>query len=345
MSELIESINAIMASRRMMQFFDGVEFKLEGREPVKIKIESLAKDSRSKGFRLTQRSVVTKVCSSNGIEAYGFGEHDIEIVALQKSIAEGVERCVLKLARRAGSDAKNSNGWAAHLTKSKAIASARNELFERDAALLHWLSATSFQEIAPSSWPKPLCSWVQEELSQSSEFNNLRILVSTLGVVPIVITIIQNDKGFGFVSQSGASTLEKAIYKSLDEVCRIADHGVARAHDEFSGSIPKNPEAHARYYAFQEKLPSWLFGEGIDFKSANLKWKAKLESNGRGAIRTQETFYKCGPIYVARCSSPDVQDLYFGSTESAVENGWINFDRLKKVCGLNTINLLPHFVP
>ena len=104
-----EILQATFASRDFAQFFTGVEFNIpNSTTPIIIKISSCL------------HSIETKIEASNGTFAYGFGEHDLELLAVQKSIAEGVERCVFKLMKETRPELKNSNGWAAHLTKLKA---------------------------------------------------------------------------------------------------------------------------------------------------------------------------------------------------------------------------------
>lgn len=340
MNEFREVVSAVFASRRFGKFFAGVELEHEG-GPTLLKIASCRAVQRAPGYRFAKSSKVTEVRTSNGISGFGYGEDDVEILALQKSIAEAVERCAYKISRQSGLDIKNSNGWAAHLSEAKAVESARCELFERDAALLHWLSATPLKEINPETWPTSLKSWATAELSLAPRFNRLRVLVSHLGLVPIVTTVIQDSSGFGFMSQSGAGTLERAIFKALAETCRIADLALSGQFSRESG-IPKGPEGHAQFYAFEEKIPSWLFGNSVDFSQAKATWRIKTETS---KIRTDKQIYKCGPLVIARCTSQDVQNLYFGSTEAAISSGSINFERLKSICGMKTLNLRPHFVP
>jgi len=344
MSELKEALLAIMASRRFTEFFSGVEFKLDAQKSATFKIASCRPTQRAAGYRFTKYSIVTKIESSDGVEAYGFGENNFKILALQKSIAEAVERCVLKSMRRAGSDSKNSNGWAAHLSAKKAVTSAQAELFERDAALLHWLSATSLNEIPMDTWPKSLSKWAIDELSLAKKFNRLRILVSNLGIVPIVATIIQDENGHAFVSQSGAETLEKAIAKALAETCRIADLALSGVISKTSGVV-KTPEDHALFYAFDEKLPEWVFGQCENFLQAQAAWVRKMANVNKQMPLLTNSTYQCGQLHIANSSSEEIQNLYFGSTEAAISNDWINFKRLEKICGWKRLNHLPHFVP
>jgi len=195
--------------------------------------------------------------------------------------------------------------------------------------------------VASSTWPRATKEWAATELALAPQFNRLRILVSHLGLVPVVTTIFQNGDGYGFMSQSGGKTLEDAIYKALAETCRIADlalKGEMLTEDGF----PKSAEGHALFYAFQEKIPAWLFGDATSFAKANFAWNSKTE---HAAAKTTKSIFNCGPLVVARCKSSETQDLFFGSTEAAARNGLVNFERLKNICGIKTLNLHPHFVP
>lgn len=340
-----EILQATFASRDFSQFFKGVEFYIpNSTTPIIIKISSCQRSYRSPGWRIVKHSIETKIEASNGVVTFGFGEHDLELLAVQKSIAEGVERCVFKLMKEARPELKNSNGWAAHLTKLKAQASARSELLERDAALLHWLGQTPMDQIDPLSLPSSIQSWIKKELALAPRFNRIKILTSKLGFTPVVATFIHDQDGFGFISQATAAKLQSAIEKALTETCRIADF-----YDESSDSPvkdhPTTPEEHANYYASIEKLPSWLFGKIIDWKLARQLWTSKHK-----AIAAQELImiyddFQCGPLHISYCQSSQVQKLFFGPTESALAEGLINIERIKNVCGVRQLCFLPHFVP
>ncbi len=341
MSQIKETVAAIFASRGFAKFFSGVEMALDGQDPIILKITTCRTVCRSEGYRLARYSKVTEIRASNGINAFGFGEHDLEVLALQKSIAEAVERCVYKTLRNSGLDSKSSNGWAAHLNEAKAFEAARNELFERDAALLHWLSSTPLKEIPSATWPKAIKEWASSELALAPKFNQLRILVSHLGLVPVVTTIIHDGGDFGFMSQSGGKSLEDAIYKALAETCRISDLALRGEMVSESG-LPTSPEGHALHYAFHEKIPTWLFGAATTFSEVGSTWNVRKKHT---PPRTVRAIYNCGPLVIARCTSPDTQNLFFGSTEVAAKNGLINFERLKDICGMKILNIHPHFVP
>ncbi len=345
MQAIKEILQAALISRRFEQFFSGVEFKLSDTSPVMIKIHSCEHIQRSNGYRLVKHSIKTKIQASNEIYAYGFGESDSEILALQKSIAEGIERCIFKMIKVNRPELRNSSGWAAHLTKSKAQASARSELLERDASLLHWLSQTPMKQIQSASLPASIQKWVSRELSLAPRFNELKILVSHLGFAPVTATFIHDKNNFGFISQATSAHLDSSIEKALAETCRIADLSEKGLLNTNPSDQPSTPEDHAVYYSFRESVPHWIFGDVIHWKQAQLLWSEKsLTALAQAPTATYDD-YQCGPLHISYCQSSQVQKLYFGSTETALAQGWINLERLKKVCGTGPLTLLPHFVP
>lgn len=341
-----EVLQATFASRDFSQFFAGVEFNIpNSNTTVVIKISSCQRSHRTPGWRIVKHSIETKIEASNGVVAFGFGEHDLELLAVQKSIAEGVERCVFKLLKETRPELKNSNGWAAHLTKLKARNSARSELLERDAALLHWLGQTPMDQINPTSLPSSIQSWIKKELSLAPRFNRIKILVSKLGIAPVVATFVHDRDGFGFISQATTSCLQTAIEKALTETCRIADFYEKGISVSTSTDYPTTPEEHAHYYALVEKLPSWLFGKVIDWKVSKKEWKSKYKVISVQKLAAGYEDYQCGPLHISYCQSSQVQNLFFGPTELAITEGLINIERIKNVCGVGQLCFLPHFIP
>ena len=346
MSEKVrETIQAIFSSRKFSPFFSGVKFSLLGCRPVTLRIHGTNRSQRAPGYRFVKHSIVTEVRSDAGISAFGFGESDVELLALQRSIAEGVERSVFKAAKALHPEFLSSNGWAAHTSPENARSAAQRELLERDAALLHWLSQTPLQEIKRSSWPKAIRGFALDELSLAPRFNRLRILMTHLGAIPTVTTIIHDQLGFGFISHATASTLDGAMGKALVETCRIADLFCKGFMTPGASDPPRSPEAHAVYYASKAPIPEWLFGRRMLHNSAAVLWNERLRDQGQLKMAFSFNDIACGPLYVTHCQSRDVQDLFFGTASTAAQRGWINFSRFEKVCGVRTLCPQPHFVP
>jgi hypothetical protein len=345
MPALSEIFNAIRASRSFTPFFSGVDFHLvQGQPRISIKVAACQLVNRSPGFRFSKYSVQTNIRTANGIDVFGYGESDVRLLAVQKSIAEGVERAVFKISKSIFPDMKNSNGWAAHVTNEKARRSARSEIMERDSSLVHWLSQTPMRVLPEQELPRKVRLWQRTELMRAKRFNVLSVLVSSLGSAPIAATFVHDSDGYGFVSQATDSDLNSAIERALAETCRIADHFAKGHMSHLSADVPKTAEDHAIYYALKEPLPKWLFGSAISWREAESVWESKLSLLGSGFQFSYDDF-SCGSIHVSRCQSSHLQSLYFGPTEMAASQGGINFDRIEAMCGSKQLCMLPHFVP
>ncbi|MGE4107755.1 MAG: YcaO-like family protein [Bacteriovoracia bacterium] len=342
---IIEIIRSVLVSQKLTEFFKGVQFTFPGLSPLTFKITASSPAKRMQGYRFNRHSIMTKIEAEGEVVASGYGESDFELLALQKSISEAVERCVFKLAKKLNPDLRSSSGWAAHLTPQKARAAAQTELLERDSILLHWLSQTPFLEIAAHTLPKDLIEWASKELSLAPRFNQLRILTSTLGTAPSVVTILQDKDGFAFSSQASSSSLRGAIERALAEVCRIADFAEQGFISPPDLDKPSSPEGHSVYYAYHSKLPTWLFGNSILFSAASRNWNERSRALKNKLPKSSFSDFQFGPLFVAHCASKEVQDLFFGSAEAAASRGWINFEHLEKVCGGRALCSLPHFVP
>ena len=272
MKDIFEIIQSVQMSKKVAPFLNGVEVKIEGVGRMFIKAEAPTKIIRSQGLRFVPFSFATKVTASNGIEGYGFGEGTNELTTLQKSIVEGVERVVFHAVKSQNPFILSSNGWAAHGSKEKANRNAMMELLERDAVLIHWLTETELTEIDPFTFPKEILEWVKSDLSLAPRFNRLRILVSRLGHIPSVTTILSDSNGFAVLSYATGSSLQEAIPKALAETCRIA---------EFASAVPKNidfltPEDHALAYANTRPLPTFVYGQVSNFSDEANVWTHRM---------------------------------------------------------------------
>ncbi len=211
------------------------------------------------------------------------GEANDANLAMTKAVAELLERAALMQWNKSHPEnVKSSNGWAAHQTVAEAKQAAIFELIERDAVLAQWYSSTPFMEIDPHDLPISFQNWRNNELIKS-EFPIMRLLLSTNGIGPSVTCIFMNKDGFGVSSHSTRETLVLSIEGAIAEACRAAHLYLRRAFWEdtlalqsgYSGQI--DPAAHAVYYAYYERLPSWLFGEVLPWKAASHLWNEKLE--------------------------------------------------------------------
>jgi hypothetical protein len=235
----------------------------------------------------------------------------------------------------------NTNGWSAHLDIDSARQAAIEELIERDAVLVHWLSHQPMQVLDETQAPKWITNWVKNELSLSRDFTDLRILVSNLGFLPVVTTVLLKKDSYGVLSSAAGSTLEDATRKALAETCRIGH--IALEQKEFSDEVV-TPIDHAMLFTKNNLLPAWLFGKTVDWATTAKNWKSEYASFDQSKINPKFQKLVSAPLVIGHCSSNEIQNLYFGRTEIAQSKGLINFGRLNKALQGREINLAPHGV-
>jgi hypothetical protein len=338
-----EIIRGLCSGEKFNKFFSGVDFKLPNGKSIQIKVESTFRRKNVIGLRLSKHSFITKAKSSEGIEGIGFGEDENKLISIQKSIAESLERVVYKSSKNL-LNLNTSNGWAVHLTAEKAQKSALNELLERDAILVHWLTKASLNEISPETYPKWLKIWKNKELVYSKNYNQLKILITTKGYLPVVQVMILNQNGRSFISQGTSTNLDIAIYRALAETTRIASEAISAKDDGRTISSITTPWDHALAYT-QFDLPKWIFGSEISYHSAKYIFTQSEKKINLQRINPKFKTEAYGDLYVSHCTSKSVQPLYFGETDLALTKGLINFERLEEVNPNFVLNPLPHCVP
>ncbi len=343
MRSAITELFAVARSGRFTPYAQGVSVKLPTGDALTIKIEKVSKSLRPPGLRFSAFAFMTEV-SAGGFQGVGFGEAPTRLIALQKSIAEGVERVLYKALKGTAFGSANSNGWAAHLSYEQALSAALDELVERDAVLVHWLGQIPMKEIAPASWPRRLTRWTQDELRLSPIFNQLRILISARGYKPTVTTVLGDHDGYAVLSHATAASLGQALDKALSETCRIAQIAMEQPQAVASSNIA-SPEDHALFYAFHERLPTWLFGDPIGWSAANSQWRAHEKQFCMPALEPKFHQIASGPLVVGFATSDQIQSLYFGRTEDAQEKGLINVRRMRVIKPEMDFYLEPHCVP
>ena len=316
----------------------GLSFTVgKGHASLTLKVIGVEKVERSPGYRFAQFSICASATTSDGECHYGFGEDDVKLVATQKALSEVVERAVYRVARNITSS-RSSNGWACHPSLSKAIASARSELIERDAALAHWHGQLPLTEIDSETLPGWLKSWQKNELSRATRYNRLRVTVGNHGYGILASVFVVDSENCGFVSHASSSNLEQSIRQALGEATRIASIGTSVRSPTLK-SPPTDPMDHALLHRDQP-FPDWIFGEAASFQTA----KSMLPSIN-SIPSFQEAIFRCGRLFVVQSRSEGVQDLYFGTAEWARKTGQLNFERLRQFGGLTALNPQPHFVP
>lgn len=343
MREVFSELIAISNSKSFTPFAEGIRIDLSGGEQLVVKTKKTFSSPRPIGLRFSKYSFITEMQAGDHI-GFGYGEAPTQLLALQKSIAEGVERAIYHAMKGSPLGTLNSNGWAAHLTPEHAFATSLEELIERDAVLVHWLSQRPMQEIPHDHWPKWLSQWARNELTLSPIFNRLRILVSSEGYLPTVTTVLMSPNGNGVASHATAKTLEQAVSKALAEACRIAQIAMeSPLQKNFTGNTFSILE-HINFYAFNEKLPDWLFGDHQSWSETEKHWKKARREFKSAKLNAKFHQIVSGALTVGYATCDCLQGLFFGHTKDAERSGLINFDRLKSVGVEGVINLQPHLV-
>ena len=318
-----EAAMAVRASHAFTRFFSGVNLESAEFGKARLRITEVSDSLRSPGYRFSRHSLMSKVETDCGVVSFGYGEGPTRMIALQKSIAESVERSVSAIAHRSDQSIITSSGWAAYLTEEGAMDRAKNELLERDALLLHWLGSVPQSPIQSDSLPRPFRQWIATELSRSPRFNKVTFLVSNLGEVPVLSAFIHDDSNFGFFSHSTGNTLERSLSHCLEEACRLAD----LYQKGFIRRATGASEAHVIFHSEDAPVPqAMLSGDSMNYFEAQRIWAL-----ARRKVTTISDFKfnvsKCGPLHIAFCDSAQVQKLFFGSTERAAEQGRVNLAR------------------
>jgi hypothetical protein len=168
--------------------------------------------------------------------------------------------------------------------------------------------------------------------------------VNAFSAAPVASVLLHDVENRGFISHASGESLERAIESSLSEVCRMTDlyqKGLLTASP--SGNL-ENPDDHALYYVEKESFPSWFFeGIRLTYEHAAQRWRETNQGLAEvGGFSFQK--FRCGPLYIARCTHPDVQDLFFGESANAFKTGILSTERIQKWAHNGEINLSPHCV-
>ena len=221
MRDSVAEFFAIARSSRFTAYAQGVSMRLPTGENITVKIERTSKSLRPAGMRFSTFAFMTEV-SAGTFRGVGFGEGTDTTRRASKKHRRGCRTRALQILKGTLFGTQNSNGWAAHTNRARAIESAVDELVERDAILVHWLGKIPMTEVAPPTWPSWLTRWTQGELRLSPTFTQLRILASSRGYKPTITTVLLSDTGHAVLSHATAASIEQALQKALTETCRIA---------------------------------------------------------------------------------------------------------------------------
>lgn len=304
---------------------------------------------RPKGFRFKNSSynISAEVL---GRELLVSGEGSTKEQAVTKAVAELVERSTLIEFADANPDVKTSNGWAAYFDLEIAKINAIRELVERDSILRHWYSKAPFEVVDTDSLPQAIKSWVATELA-SSEFPQLEILISSIGLGPTATAILKNNFGFGVIGHCSRENIEESIEGAIEEACRMAHHFLLKSYLDdckaMSLQISKkvNPGSHGVFYAHQEAFPSWLFGRTIDFNFAKDCWIKRNETLNKNFGKFQTKVVRKEPLFVVQATSEVTLDLNWGFESSESLDMRLNGKIPRVLRPTDGFNLKPHIVP
>ena len=346
---IIDKAIARGTSKKFLQFCNGVTVDYPTGERALLKIESITAKPIPAWLRVG-KFAYQSVISGGGFHEVGFGEAEYKLIAIQKSIAEATERISYRILKGSHWGTANSNGWAAHIFPERAKQKALFELLERDSALVHWLCKRPMREITQPSWPEELQNWVHDRIGKTP-IQRVRILLSDAGHIPTISSLLVDTNGNSVVSHCAGNNLQSAVIKALSETCGLARIALRKRYLYSSQFLNQRnitsklgPADHGVYYAHHVKLPEWIFGEQISWIEARREWVQRLQEFSWKSFPHSFVKVMDGPLTVGWCKCEEIQNLYFGSTEAAVENGLVNKNRIKKMLNNNAINLLPHFV-
>lgn len=296
---------------------------------------------RPDALRITKHCFETRVKDSDGEFHFGLGADDSEALAMQKGISEAVERFTFHALHETDRfKSTTTNGWSAHVRLNDAVSGAIGELRERDAILVHWLTATPFTRLR--QLPGRFRTFGERLRASETKQNLYEVLVSHLGTVPVVMTLLRDERGFGVAGHASAPTLEEALVKSACEASRIAAYLYMDAHGTEDGEGLSEPFDHSLYYARHMPIPDWMWsGDEKSFDEVRRQWLRPAGDDSKFSFES----LRVGPLWVVKAVGPHLQDLFFGPTENAIEAGLINRTRLAQLGrSLDSLNLAPHVI-
>ncbi len=258
-----------------------------------------------------------------GREYFGRGQDTSYRGALLKSCGEAVERLAVEF-----STASSSNGFAAHTNLQLAKKSARLEVIERDQFLCHMLTHQPFKDISDSAqiYSGSLYPRMKKKLAPLGIDLKLGLVYKHGADALIICTAFGEgfDKPFGLVIGLGCRThLREAIDKSVLE-CWTSLLPVLYNIDE--GAISRKKLNRLKHIDIDHHRRLGLHIESAPKMRSYFEVKSQSTMVYQNRIFQYETFnswpdlFKDCPVKIVRCSSPDMQPLFFGYPNHKVVN-------------------------
>ncbi len=262
----------------------------------------------------------------------GSGTDHLTLVALKKAYSEYIERLHMEYSKEMFHFKINSsNGLAAHPSFKQVIQKSREELIERDAFLLSWLTFTSPYWLSKSEMESLKLSPL---FKFDRKFYNLQMawkigIVAKTGNIFTCIGMILpagKDKHFGIAIDTASSTnLHEAIIKCFQGICYWATAVANRMNDGkvFKEKLPsiKKTSDHFEYYLNPKHTPEWMINSSAK-EILQLPYPTDIIS-----LTIKPIIQSAWPLYVCHSTSQDHQPFYLGKPKDKE----INLKRIKKI--------------
>lgn len=247
-----------------------------------------------------------------GLTHTGFGSAASQDLALTKAAAEALERAVLR-----DNKFSTSNGLAAHMSANLAMASAINELLERDSILCHFYGNQPYKRLPMDAVRSPffnsLRSWYELRDISFSLFE-----LGAKGALFVVDGRHRSTDAFGFILGGGhKSTREESVESAAFEATRQLAHLLERASMP-AKSLNEFLEIPAPSFRDHGDLALDLdYARRIEYLFDGVprsKFKQLNESHVRAELVTSNSPELEGcPLFFARAVSAEAQDMFLGA--------------------------------
>ena len=252
----------------------------------------------------------------------GRGTAKSEQGAFTKAFAEVIERIAVKETR-----SPHSSGFAVHTSIESARTGAKLELFERDAFLCHFLTNTPFKSLNANPETTPIVSM----LSSLGVRCGLCQMIGVSGYSHVVFYAMGDKckRPFGLlVSSASALWIDEAILNAAIQGVRSVV------------ALVENERAKESLASARANTPEWHRLQGLDLEYGNWFEDTFLKGNESQRNEIKEPFIDVAdivpvspfdelPVYIVKCASAGLQDIYFGQASA----GDVNAARLSQFLG------------
>jgi len=259
----------------------------------------------------------------NGKSFLGRGTHSVKDTAIVKATAETLERYFLDQMP----DADTSNGVAIHSQQQHAELNALCELLERDSFFCHFLTKTPFKEITEAeSFRREDCRAIikyLQSLGAEVRFGSMRTHPKFHGVICAVFGLKANHTFGMTLGTSTQPNLHDALYSALVEAVRSAlgyllgtvqrPQSDLRRRSVFNNMTPQKHLELALDPAYAVHFRDVFFDAETGTDQVN---NIDLNQISISSFKTNLNNVDSNispPLLLARASSSDVLNLYFGS--------------------------------